>query len=476
MNVTPHELSALAPLWTVSGGALVLLLAEAIFKEPSRRFAPWVASLFAVAALALGVATFLGYDGVAETHFAGVVTLDAFAQGTQALCLLTALLAVLFSARALRRERAVTGEYYALLLLSTAGLWILASATEFITLFIGLELASIPAYVLAGYLRTGEKSPEAAFKYFIQGTFASAFLLYGVAVLYGAGGSTRFAVLRDVLVPGTFAPWAGIGAALLVVGLGFKVAIAPFHAWAPDVYDGAPAPVSGFLSTGVKAAGFAALTRILTEVPGLDAPLAAGIAAIAVLTMFLGNLGALAQTSVKRMLAYSSVAHAGYVAVGLAVAGKASATDVQYAVGFYLLAYSLMTAGAFAIVTWAAGRGVERLRAEDWAGLGLRHPWAGAAMAVFLFSLTGVPPMAGFFGKWFVFKLAVDHGMVWLVLLGVLNSFISAYYYLRVVVFMFMRPSPEKPIDPPAAGAAFWLAVAACALGSVLLGFAGFLV
>lgn len=475
MNVTARELAALTPLWIVSGGALLLLLVEALFKEPSRRFAPWLSAAVAVAALAWGASAFMGYDGVAETHFAGAVTLDAFAQGTQAVCLLTALLASLFSGRYLRRERAVTGEYYALVLFGAAGLWILAGASEFITLFVGLELASLPAYVLAGYLRTAERPPEAAFKYFIQGSFASAFLLYGVAVLYGVTGSTRFAALRDALVAGASDTWAGIGAALLLTGLGFKVALAPFHAWAPDVYEGAPAPVSGFLATGVKAAGFAALTRVLTEVPGLGTPLSAGIAAAAVLTMFLGNLGALAQASVKRMLAYSSVAHAGYVAIGLAAAGKASATDVQYAVGFYLLAYSLMTAGAFAITAWASGNGEKRLRAEDWAGLGLRHPWAGAAMAVFLFSLTGIPPMAGFFGKWFLFKLAVDHGMVWLALLGVLNSFLSAYYYLRVVVFLFMRSAPDAP-EPPSAGFPFWAGVAACALGSLLLGFAGFLV
>lgn len=476
MSVTPTELSALAPLWILSAGALLLLLGEALFKEPSRRFAPVLAAIVSATALGAGALAFLRYDGIAESHFAGVVTLDAFAQGVQIVALLTALLACLFSANYLRREKAVTGEYYALILFSTAGLWILSAAAEFVTLFVGLELASLPAYVLAGYLRNERRSPEAAFKYFLQGSFASAFLLFGVALLYGLTGTTRFAAMEAVLAGGAGIPWTGIGAVFVVTGLGFKVALAPFQAWAPDVYEGSPAPVSGFLSTGVKAAGFAALTRFLTEAAGWPSSLTAAIAALAVLTMFLGNLGALAQASVKRMLAYSSVAHAGYVAVALALAGKAAGTDVQYAVGFYLLAYALMTAGAFAFVAWASGPGEARPRAEDWAGLGLRNPWAGAAMAVFLFSLTGVPPMAGFFGKYFVFKLAVDHGLVWLALLGVLNSFVSAYYYLRVAVFLFMRPAPAEAPEPPPAGIAFWLGIAACALGSVLLGFAGFLV
>jgi NADH-quinone oxidoreductase subunit N len=309
----------------------------------------------------------------------------------------------------------------------------------------------------------------------MMGVFASAFVLYGVAVLYGASGTTHFPDLRHFLEQnGTASPWVEWGAALLIVGLGFKGALVPFHAWAPDVYDGTPAPVAAFLSTGVKAAGFGAFTRLFAEVFGLPGGWSEVLGILAVLTMTLGNLGALAQGSVKRMLAYSSVAHAGYIAVALSVAAASPADEVERAVAFYLLAYTLMTAGAFGWLAWAGREGEAGSSTAGCRGLGLQHPWMGLGMAVFLFSLAGMTPTAGFFGKYYLFKLAVDRGMVGLALAAVLNSFVSAYYYLRVAVSLYQTPGPmeEKTSLPSAWG--LRLAFFLCALGSLAAGFLKF--
>jgi len=258
------------------------------------------------------------------------------------------------------------------------------------------------------------------------------------------------------------------------VGLGFKVAVAPFHAWAPDVYDGAPAPVSAFLSTGVKAAGFGVLTRLLTETLGIHSSWTAVVPVIAVLTMVVGNLGALAQDSVKRMLAYSSVAHAGYVMVGLSTAAVAPADEVERAVAFYLLAYTLMTAGAFGWLAWAGGPGEGKSRLSDFQGLGLQRPWMGSAMAVFLFSLAGMTPTAGFFGKYYLFKLVVDRGLTWLAILAVVNSLVSAYYYLRVVAVLYTKKEGDQVEEWPAASQGLGWALFLCALGTSLVGFLKF--
>jgi NADH-quinone oxidoreductase subunit N len=407
--------------------------------------------------------------------FCGAVVVDLYSVTLQGICLLSALLTCIFSASYLRQEKAVTGEFYALILFAVAGMSVLVVASEFLTLFVGLELMSLAGYVLAGYLRVKERSVEAALKYFMLGVFASAFLLYGIAVLYGVTGTTHFPDIRHFLESnGTHSLWVEFGVALLLVGLGFKVALVPFHAWAPDVYDGAPAPVAAFLSTGVKAAGFGIFARLFCEPLGLPGSWTDALAVLAVLTMVVGNLGALGQSSVKRLLAYSSVAHAGYLMVGLAVASVAPADETERAVAFYLLAYTLMTAGAFGWLSWAAGKGETRTQLEDYKGLGASHPWMSLMMSIFLFSLAGMTPTAGFFGKYYLFKLAVDHGLLWLAIIAVLNSFVSAYYYLRVVAFLYMKPADkaESPLLPSSFGlyAAFFL----CALGSLVLGFLKF--
>lgn len=474
MSGIPPEFTGLLPLWIVLLGVVSLLSLEMFLKEEDRRVAPVLTGTFLVLAIA-SVFHLLSHPGMPGSLFKGTVVVDLFSLTLQGICLLSALLTCVFSSTYLKQEKAVTGEYYALLLLGVAGMFVLVLASEFLTLFVGLELMSLAGYVLAGYFRVREKAVEAALKYFMLGVFASGFLLYGIAILYGVAGSTHFPDLRHFLEQGgtrsVFVEW---GAAFLLVGLGFKVALVPFHAWAPDVYDGAPSPVTAFLSTGVKAAGFGAFTRLFAEAFGLPGGWGNALAVLAVLTMTLGNLGALAQSSVKRLLAYSSVAHAGYVAVGLAAASLAPADEVERAVAFYLLAYTLMTAGAFGWVAWAGGKGETKVSFEDYKGLGLNHPWMGLMMSVFLFSLAGMTPTAGFFGKYYLFKLAVDHGLVWLAIVAVLNSFVSAYYYLRVVAYLYMKPATENESQSIPTPWGTRLAFCLCALGTLVVGFLKF--
>jgi NADH-quinone oxidoreductase subunit N len=442
-------------------------------KEEGRRIAPIMTGTILV--LALGaVFRLLNHPAMPGSLFQGSVVMDLYSVTLTGICLLSALLACLFSASYMVREKAVTGEYYALLLLAVSGMQTLVISADFLTLFMGLELMSLSAYVLAGYLRTRERSTEAALKYFLNGVFASAFLLYGIAMIYGVSGSVRFQDIRLFLEhTHTYPLFIGLGVVLILVGLGFKVAAVPFHAWAPDVYEGSAAPVSVLLSTGVKTAGFGILARLFAEVFGLPGGWTAVIPVLAVLTMGLGNLGALTQTSVKRMLAYSSVAQAGYLLVGLSAASFAPADDVERSVAFYLLAYTLMTAGAFGWAAWASGKGETNDQLEDYRGLGLSHPFLGSMMALFLFSLAGMTPTAGFFGKYYLFKLAVDHGMVWLAIVAVLNSFISAFYYLRVVVYLFMKPLEGKGWE---LGTSFEVSLSffLCAIGVLMVGFLKF--
>jgi NADH-quinone oxidoreductase subunit N len=474
MTTLPIELTALFPLWIVSGGALLLLLVEVLLKEEGRKIAPILTGTILI--LSLGsVFHLLSFKGMAGCLFNGTVVVDYYSLTLEGICLLSALLTCVFSASYLKREKAVTGEYYALLLLAVAGMFTLVLASDFLTFFVGLELMSLAGYVLAGYLRVRERSTEAALKYFMLGVFASGFLLYGIAVLYGVSGTLHFPDLRHFLEQGhTSLPFVEMGVALLLVGLGFKVALVPFHGWAPDVYDGAPAPVSAFLSTGVKTAAFGAFTRLFAEAFGLPGSWIPLFAVLAVLTMTLGNLGALGQSSLKRMLAYSSVAHAGYLMVAMATASLAPADELERAVAFYLLAYTLMTAGAFGWIAWASGQGEARTDFGDYRGLGLRCPGMGLMMAIFMFSLAGMTPTAGFFGKYYLFKLAVDHGLMGLVIIAILNSFVSAYYYLRVVAFLYMKSGKEEgPVLSPAS-LGLRLTFLLCGLGVLAAGFLKF--
>lgn len=474
MSHLPPEFTALLPLWFVILGALGALLVEIFLGEEGRKAVPLMTGTFLVFSLS-SVFKLLSSRPMPGPLFHGAVVVDLYSLTLQGICLLSALLACVFSSSYLKRERAVTGEYYSLLLFAVSGMFVLVMAADFLTFFVGLELMSLSAYVLAGYLRVRERSIEAALKYFILGVFASAFLLYGIALLYGASGTLHFTELRIFMEKGgTSLFLVKLGVAFLLVGFGFKVALVPFHGWAPDVYDGAPAPVAAFLSTGVKAAAFGAFARLFAEPLGLPGSWTLALVVLAVLTMTVGNLGALVQTSVKRLLAYSSVAHAGYLMVGLAVASFSPADEVERAVAFYLLAYTLMTAGAFGWLAWAGREGEKNIQLEDFKGFGGVNPWMALPMALFLFSLAGMTPLAGFFGKYYVFKLAVDHGMVWLVIVAVLNSFVSAYYYLRVVATLYMTPQDPKMAIALPTSAVLTITFFLCALGSLVAGFLKF--
>jgi NADH-quinone oxidoreductase subunit N len=385
---------------------------------------------------------------------------DAFSLFFHALILGIALVVVLLSPGYLRSTRLPAGDYYALLMFSVVGMLGLVSCRELVSLFVALEIMSVPLYALAGLERERPESQESAMKYFITGAFSSAFLLYGIALLYGVSGSTRMdriatAVAARAEGEAALLPLLGVG--LLLVGFGFKVASVPFHSWAPDVYEGAPTTVTALMAAGVKAAAFGGLLRVLMQaVPSLSADWRPALAVLALLTMVVGNLGALAQSNVKRMLAFSSVAHAGYLLTAL-VAAPGPGSE---AILFYLVGYAAVNLGGFGAMAALARDGREPLSLTDLAGLSQRRPLLAAAVTVYLISLAGVPVSAGFVGKFYLFSAAVNAGWVGLAVVGVLASVVSAYYYLRVVVAMYMR----EPVGDDAWGAVGALPAAGLAM------------
>jgi NADH-quinone oxidoreductase subunit N len=440
IEIPTVNLTALAPPLIVIATALLVLLADLAVSD--KRLLGYL-GLTGVAA-AFGVALFLG--GRPPAAFQTMAVGDGYALFFDLVFLVTAGLSLLVAIDYLERHDMQRGEYYALLLFSTSGMMLMAAATDLIVVFLGLEIMSIALYILAGFNRRQLASAEAAMKYFILGAFASAFFLYGAALTYGASGSTNLADIggwlsqAGPLAERDMVAMAGLG--LLLVGFAFKVAAVPFQWWTPDVYQGAPTSVTAFMSVGAKGAGFAALIRVLQSAFGsggyaVDWAVAAGV--LAALTMTAGNLAALAQQDVKRMLGYSSIAHAGYILVGVAAANDNGVRGVL----FYLLAYAFMNVGAFAVASVIERRGEFSTILSDYAGLGQREPLLAAAMAVFMLSLTGIPPLVGFWGKLFVFRAAVEADLSWLAVVGVINSAISAYYYLGVVVQMYMRPPLE---------------------------------
>jgi NADH-quinone oxidoreductase subunit N len=375
--------------------------------------------------------------------FGGMLMVDGFATFFRVLVIVVGILTVLSSYRFLNREEAETSEYHALLLFSISGQCLMAASNDLIMVFIGLEISSIASYVLAGYLRDDKRANESALKYFLLGSFATAFLLYGVALIYGATGTINLSAVRAV-ISGPEAPspvFIGLAAALIFVGLGFKVSAAPFQVWAPDVYQGAPTPVAAFLSAGPKAAAFAVFLRIFMTafepVSGHWQPVVFGISAL--LSMTIGNFGALLQSNVKRMLAYSSIAHAGYVMVALTARSEVGTSAAM----FYLAAYAFMNIGAFAVVTHLSGKGERYQNVDDFAGLAQKQPFTAAMLTIFMLSLIGVPLTGGFFGKFYIFKAALESNLVLLTVLGLLNSAVAAYYYLRILVMMYMH-EPSK--------------------------------
>jgi NADH-quinone oxidoreductase subunit N len=429
-------------------GVLVMLLQPFV---RSRKFFTFVALLGSLAGTAAAF-TALTHSG---PGFSGLVQSDAFSFFFRLLVGSVSFLVILAAGPYLDREKLPIAEFYALLFFATAGMGVLASAQELLTGFIGLEMSSISSYVLAGYRRDSLKSSESAMKYFLLGSFATAFFLYGIALVYGATGTTQLSKMAeaDAVASGTLLK---LGLAMILIGLGFKVAAAPFQVWTPDVYDGAPTPVTALFSAGPKAAAFALLLRIFATVPAATQYWFWAFWVLAALTMFAGNLGALVQTNMKRLLAYSSIAHAGYILVAFAAVtsmaqgGSAEAAPAYAAVLFYLLSYALVKLGAFTIVSQLGGFGEKNLSLDDYAGLSQRQPFVAAMLSIYLLSLLGLPVTAGFFGKFYIFKAAVNSHLISLAVLMAINSVIGAYYYLRVIVVMYMRePSAEAAAVGP---------------------------
>ncbi len=445
-------------------GALAVVVADLFRRKDDgeARGIPVLALLTVVAGLA-GTAYIWGRP---PATYLGAASLDGFALGVRVVVLTGAFFAILLSMGYAPRITWQTGEYYALLLLATAGMSLLGATTELALLFVALETFSLALYVLTGIYRRNPRSTEASLKYFLLGAFASGFFVYGAALLYGAGGSTDLALLGQRLAAGeanTGLLW--IGMALLLVGFGFKLSLVPFHMWTPDVYQGAPTPITAFMSVGTKTAALAGFIRVLTTaLPAQQATWSWALAVLAVLTMTVGNLAALRQMSLKRMLAYSSIAHAGYILVAL-VPGTAQGASAAL---FYLFAYAFMNIGAFAVVVALERTAENDVEQGGFVGIAASYPAMAAAMAVFLFRLAGIPPLAGFFGKLFVFKAAVEGGWTWLAVLGVLNSAISAYYYLRITVAMYFGEGQAVPARNPWAGVN--LSIALAVLGTVLVG------
>src|SRR6266436_3588324 len=427
-------------------GVLVMLMQPFV---RSRHFFTFLALVGTLAGTAASLAAAMH----AGPGFGGLVQSDSFSFFFRLLVGTVAFLVALAAGPYLERERLPFAEFYALLLFATAGMGVLASAQELLTAFIGLEMSSISSYVLAGYRRDALKSSESAMKYFLLGSFATAFFLYGIALVYGSTGTTMLDKMAGADATSTLLK---MGLAMILIGLGFKVAAAPFQVWTPDVYEGAPTPVTALFSAGPKAAAFALLLRIFATVPAATHFWFWAFWVLAVLTMFAGNLGALVQSNVKRMLAYSSIAHAGYILVAFAAVtfmaqeNSAEAAPAYAAVLFYLLSYALVKLGAFTIVSQLGGSGEKNLSLDDYAGLSERQPVVAAALSLYLLSLLGLPVTAGFFGKFYIFKAAVNSHLVWLAVLMAINSVIGAYYYLRVIVVMYMRePSAETAALAP---------------------------
>jgi NADH-quinone oxidoreductase subunit N len=488
----PNDLIALLPEFILTVTGVVLMMMGAFRNRTAERWC----STIALAGLLGATEALISGRPFSGFVFDGMLSVDPFGKYFSLLFLITAALIALASVDYVRRERLASGEYYALLLFATVGMAFMASGNDLILIFIGMEISSLSSYVLVGFRRDAAIGGESALKYFLLGSFASAFLLYGIALLFGVTGSTRLTQIRTILQGGehpvtAHAPavqqitkvalhtvqlsWReagfpaellGMAIALIFVGLTFKISAAPFQSWTPDVYQGAQSPVAAFLSTGPKAAAFAAFLRIFEySLPASAAQWSMLLWVSAFLTMSIGNLAALWQSNLKRLLAYSSIAQGGYMLIAFA----AHSPDGMAAVLFYLAAFAFMNIGAFVVVSHLSGRGERQLELDDYAGLGYRSPALAACLSIFLLSLIGIPLTAGFFGKVFVFRAALRADMIWLTVFGVMNCAIASYYYLRIVASMYMEtPHTNVPVARP--GAATQAVLALCAVATFLLG------
>ena len=463
LQFTPPDVNfaLIAPELIVCVASVVVMLVDA-YARPSQRWVTGTISLVGLSAAAISsIWLWLSWNGASQA-FNGMIVLDELRLGFTLIFLIVSALTVLVSMVWVENERLPAGEFHSLLMFATAGMMLMASGGDLVIIFLGLEILSIATYVMAGFRRTDVRSNESSLKYFILGSLSSAFLLYGIALIYGATatagglpGTTNIEEISHRLNDAQYPPLLFAGAAMMLVGFGFKIATAPFHIWTPDVYEGAPTPVTAFMAAGPKAAGFSSFLRVF--VFGFPFVVAANktiggevhnawlsvLVVLAIMTMTVGNVVAIVQNNVKRMLAYSSIAHAGYALVGFIAAGAAADFEQRgaavTAVTFYLLTYAVMNIGAFTVVQLIARIGDRRTEVEDYNGIGFQSPVLAFSFALFLLSLLGMPLTAGFMGKIMVFRAALDRGYFILVVIAVLNTAVSAYYYLRLIIVMFFR-------------------------------------
>jgi NADH-quinone oxidoreductase subunit N len=453
------------PLFFMAGWAVLVLLADALGESKSGRLGP-LAILGLVIALGLCLSSWIDLEQPVNQLFGGMLLVDRFALFFDVLFIFAAILTLLIAEAYLKEHQFAFGEFHSLTLLVVTGMMLLVHAANFVILLIGLEIMSLGTYTLVACWTGQKKSAEGALKYFVMGAIASAFLIYGIALIYGATGETNLFKIGATAEAQQGNRLFLVGMLMMMGALGFKVALVPFHAWAPDAYEGAPTPVTGFMAAAVKTAGFATLYRVFTVAFGAEAYVF-GLGGtfgwsdifkwLAILTMIVGNFTALRQTNIKRMLAYSSIAHAGYLLIGV-IASGIMPQESSAAILYYLLSYTFTTLGAFGIIAWLGNVHQERVELEDYRGLAEHHPAAAAAMTLFLLSLAGVPPTAGFFAKFYLFKAALGHeGLLSLVIIAVLNSVVSVYYYLRPVVAMYFQESaaetPSTLFSPLQSGA-----------------------
>ncbi len=456
-----NTFTALTPLLILACGALLILILEVFLKREKKDYLAYISAVFLLGA---------GYAGLrfwnkGLSYFGGKLLLDNLALFFMFLLTIATILVTLISMKYIFLQNANHGEYYALLLLALSGMFVMISSQDLLVIFLGLEVLSVSSYALAGLKTEDPRSSEAAVKYFLLGSFASAFVVFGLAFLYGATQSTNISVIIKAFSEQNPGLLAIAGISFIIVGFGFKIAVVPFHMWTPDVYQGSPTPITAFFSVGPKAVGFVVLMRIFSPYWRSAANSAAVFAVlwvIAVLTMVFGNLIALKQTNVKRILAYSSIAHAGYLMVAILSHDSASLV-------FYLTVYLFMNIGAFSAVIALSKKDKEYLELDDYAGIGFKYPWIGATFSIFLLSLAGFPPTGGFLAKFYVFSAAVREGLISLVVIAVLASLVSVYYYLRIVVYMYMK-EPVQDISIYAENPALFFVLFLCLYGVLQLG------
>jgi NADH-quinone oxidoreductase subunit N len=462
--IPPFDLKSIAPIVTVSIAAILILIADVFCRKSFKNYMGCISFLIVIATGAIAYAQI----GQNVYSFSNMFVVDSYSIFFNLVFLLSTAIVILMSDNYIKQEGVNYGEYYTLILFATVGMMLMAGGADLLTIFLGLEIMSISLYVLAGFTRDKVRSNEASLKYFLLGAFVTGFLLYGIALLYGATGTTNLKEIAAFIAEnsGLSNTMIVAGTSLLIIGFGFKIACVPFHKWSPDVYEGSPTPVTAFMSIGPKAAAFAVFLRVfLVALPGLESKWSIVLWVLAVLTMTVGNLVAISQTNIKRMLAYSSIAHAGYALVAIIVGGEFGIASLL----FYMLAYTFMNLGAFAIIIVLGRKGEENAYIEDFSGLGYKHPLLAVAMCIFMFSLAGIPPLVGFIGKFYIFSAAIKSGFIILAIIGMINSVISVYYYLRVTVVIYMK-KPIREFAPLSLSPLIIIAILLTICGTIYFG------